>query len=209
MSVSGSIYGVALNDSEQLARMAGAFEDAPYKGAPRAPVVYIKPRQCLSERGASTPLPVETERLETASTLALLFARDATRVSPDEVWDCVGATCLALDVSVPEASFYRPAIAQRCRDGFLPIGQWRSPHEPSEIVTLFDGREVHRWRLSRLARSIPALVAELSQFMTLKAGDVLLTGIPGDAPQAPIGVEVRVEAEGMAPLATRIERAAA
>lgn len=206
MSVSGTIYGVALNDAEHLAKMAGLFEEAPYKGAPRAPVVYIKPRQCLSERGAVTPMPVGADRLETASSLALLFARDAVRVSPDEVWNCVGATCLALDVSIPEASFYRPPIEQRCRDGFLPIGAWRSPHQPAELVTSVDGREVHRWSLSRLARSIPALVADLSQFMTLRAGDVLLAGVPGDAAQVGIGAEVRVEADGMAPLVTRIER---
>lgn len=206
MSVSGTIYGVALNDAEHLAKMAGLFEEAPYKGAPRAPVVYIKPRQCLSERGAVTPMPAGADRLETASSLALLFARDAVRVSPDEVWNCVGATCLALDVSIPEASFYRPPIEQRCRDGFLPIGAWRSPHQPAELVTSVDGREVHRWSLSRLARSIPALVADLSQFMTLRAGDVLLAGVPGDAAQVGIGAEVRVEADGMAPLVTRIER---
>lgn len=209
MNLRGTIYGVALNDREQLARMASTFEEAPYKGAPRAPIVYIKPSQCLSERGAATPMPADSDRLETASTLALLFGRDAARLSPDQVWDCVGATCLALDVSVPEASFYRPAIAQRCRDGFLPIGAWRGPHQPAEIVTSFDGREVHRWSLSRLARSIPSMVAELSQFMTLKAGDVLLTGIAGDAPQAGLGAEVRVEAEGMPPLVTRLERAPA
>jgi 5-oxopent-3-ene-1,2,5-tricarboxylate decarboxylase/2-hydroxyhepta-2,4-diene-1,7-dioate isomerase len=209
MSVNGTIYGVALNDRDHLARMASAFEDAPYHGAPRAPVVYIKPRPCLSEHGAATLMPVEADRLETASALALLFSRDAVRVSPDEVWNCVGATCLALDVSLPETSFYRPPIAQRCRDGFLPIGAWRPPHQPAEIVTVIDGREAHRWPLSRLARSIPSLVAELSQFMTLRAGDVLLTGLPGDAPQAQLSVEVRVEAEGMPPLVTRIERAPA
>lgn len=209
MSVTGTIYGVALNDREQLSRLAEAFGDAPYKTPPQAPVVYIKPRQCLCERGAGVPLPAGVDRLVAAPTLALLFARDAVRLSPDEVWNHVGAAGLALDVSVPEPSFYRPPVAQICRDSFLPIGAWRAPHAPSEIVTFLEGREAHRWPLSRLARPIRTLVADLSQFMTLKAGDILLVGLPGDAPQIASGTQVRVEADGMPALTTHVERAPA
>src|ERR1044072_9474299 len=79
MNLRGTIYGVVLNDREQLARLAGDFDEAPYKGAPRAPVVYIKPSQCLSERGAATVAPAESDRLESASAMALLFGTAATR----------------------------------------------------------------------------------------------------------------------------------
>ncbi|MFS2015344.1 hypothetical protein ACEN88_02070 [Massilia sp. CT11-108] len=45
-----TVYGVVLNDSAS-ARALGDLDAAPYKGAPRAPVLYIKPAG--SSRGRS------------------------------------------------------------------------------------------------------------------------------------------------------------
>jgi len=205
MIASGTIYGVALNDSDERARLESSFHDEPYKAPPAAPVVYIKPRACATIGGAPVPLPTGEPELVVAATLALLFAEDVCAVAPAAVWGRIAATCLALDVSLPAASYYRPAIAQRCRDGFLPLGDVGAPTLPAEIGTSIDGEEVHRWSLSRLVRPVETLVADLSAFMTLKAGDLLLVGVPGDAPRARAGQHVRIDAAGLASIETRIE----
>lgn len=202
---SGTIYGVVLNDRSELDRLEPAFHDDPYKAPPSAPVVYIKPRLCATTGGAPVPLPAGETGLVAAATLALLFAQDAVAVEPAEGWRSVGAVSLALDISLPAANYYRPAIAQRCRDGFLPLGRACDPRVPAEIVTIADGEEVHRWPLSRLVRPIENLIADLTSFMTLKAGDILLVGLPGDAPHVRAGQRLRVEADGLPPLETRVE----
>lgn len=209
MMVTGTIYGVVLNDREELQRLGSFFHEDPYKAPPKAPVVYIKPRLCVTVGGAPVPLPEGEGELVVAATLALLIARNAQAVAPADAWGCVGATSLALDVSLPAASYYRPAIAQRCRDGFLPLGRASAPVLPHEIMTFVDGQEVHRWSLSRLARSAEQLIADLSAFMTLRAGDLLLIGLAGDAPHVRAGQRIRVEAEGLAPIETRVEAEAA
>lgn len=203
MSV-GTIYGVLLNDRDERETLEPAFHQDPYKAPPQAPVVYIKPRLSATGGGRSVPLPEGEDQLVAAATLALLFATDATAVAAANAWDHVGAVSLALDVSIPTESYYRPTIAQRCRDGFLPLGRQVAPTRPDEIVTFVDGHEAHRWSLSRLVRSIDQLVADLSAFMTLKAGDTLLVGLPGDAPHVRLGQTIRVEAAGLPPLETTI-----
>lgn len=207
--VCGTIYGVVLNDANERSAMADAFTADPYKAPPLAPVVYIKPRLCATSGGAPVPLPAGQSVLNVAGTVALLFGRDATAVGEDEALSYVSAACLALDVSLPSADYYRPAIAERCRDGFLPLGMTGDVQLPDEVVTLVDGVEVHRWSLDRLVRSPAKLVAELSSFMTFQAGDLLLIGLAGDAPRAIVGQHVRVEASGFAPIVVSIAEQAA
>ena len=204
----GTIYGVLLNDRSERKQLEPASHQDPYKAPPQAPVVYMKPRLSASAGGQPVPLPEDEHELMAAATLALLFATDAAAVSPENAWDHVGAVSLALDISLPTESYYRPTIAQRCRDGFLPLGAAVAPVRPDEIVTLVDGQEVHRWSLSRLVRPIDRLIADLSAFMTLRAGDTLLVGLPGDAPRVRLGQAIRVEAEGLPPLRTTVAREA-
>jgi len=75
-------------------------------------------------------------------------------------------------------------------------------HLPGELVTFIDGIEAHRWPLARLLRQPSELIADLSTFMTLRPGDALLIGLPGDAPTARAGQTVRVEAKGLPSLTT-------
>jgi 5-oxopent-3-ene-1,2,5-tricarboxylate decarboxylase/2-hydroxyhepta-2,4-diene-1,7-dioate isomerase len=68
------------------------------------------------------------------------------------------------------------------------------------IRVLINGRLACENRLANLLRSPGQLVAEVSAFMTLCAGDVLLTGIPEGAPLAHIGDRIRIEIDGIGAL---------
>ncbi|WP_326523862.1 fumarylacetoacetate hydrolase family protein [Sphingomonas sp.] len=199
----GNIYGVVLNDQRQLGRLAPLFGEKPYGKPPGAPVVYMKPRSATN--GGPIRIAADTV-LHAGATLGLLFGRDATRVSEAEAFGHVAATCLAIDLMMPADSYYRPTIAQRNGDGFLPLGEFSAPALPDAIDTAVDGQNVDRLPLDQLARSVPALVAELSEFMTLQAGDLLLVGLSGDAPNVRAGQEVTVTADSFPPLSIAIER---
>lgn len=206
MTIGGNIYGVALNDSAELAQLAPDFETKPYLAPPQAPVVYMKPRSAIG-RGAVSVRPQEI--LRAAPTLALLFSRDAARCTAEAALHCIGAVCLALDISEPQVSYYRPAIAQANRDGFLALGDWMPPLLPKAIETRIDGILAHSWSLDRLARDPSRLVADLSDFMTLRAGDALLIGLPGDAPHVRGGQHLSVSAPGLPALEIKLEETAA
>lgn len=202
MNFSGSIYGVVLNDTVERARLADAFGSEPYRAPPKAPVVYMKPASSVARQALRVP----EGGLVAAPTLALLFARDACRVDEATALRCLGAACLAIDASIPADSYYRPAVAQKNGDDTLWLGQAAAPVLPDAIVLEIDGAQALHFPLSRLSRSPAQLVADLSQFMTLRAGDLLMIGLPGDAPVvapgAHIGVRggalpaISIEAEG-------------
>lgn len=204
--ISGTAYGVVLNDRDELARLSVQMDEKPYERPPAAPVVYIKPRTCFAPWSAPVALDADIAEISIGATVGILFGRDATRIAPERARAHIAAACLAIDVHVPHDSYYRPAIAQRCQDGFLPLGAFdRLPESPGPIVTSVDGQEVHRWSLDRLVRPIELLIGDLSDFMTLCAGDLLLIGLPGDAARAGRGQSITVSAEGLPTLSTRLE----
>jgi 5-oxopent-3-ene-1,2,5-tricarboxylate decarboxylase/2-hydroxyhepta-2,4-diene-1,7-dioate isomerase len=207
--ISGTVYGVVLNDVSELSTLGNSLAEAPYKAPPTAPVVYIKPRNCVTGGGAPIPAQADAAELAVAPTLAVEFSRDVTMAEPEHVLPAIGRVFLALDVSAPNDSYYRPAVSQRCRDGFLPLGSGSGTpvsFAVIEIATQIDGVEAHRWSLSRLARPVERLIADLSAFMTLRAGDVLLVGLPGDAPMLKRGQTITVTSEGLGTLTTYLER---
>lgn len=65
------------------------------------------------------------------------------------------------------------------------------------IRTLVNDREIDRFALSSLVRGIPELLRDVSEFMTLGAGDVLLAGVKWQAPAAAPGDRVSVAADAL------------
>ena len=81
--------------------------------------------------------------------MGLVIGRTVPAVLPDEALADLAGLVVANDVSIPYQSHYRPAITQRCRDGFCPIGPLVVPTGPLdpdrlEVVIEVNGRIVCR-----------------------------------------------------------------
>lgn len=206
----GSVYGVILNSRRQIEALGEALTQAPYGAPPKAPVLYIKPPNTYRPHGGHVPVPAGVEALEAAATLAVVIGRTACRVAEAEALDHVIGYTVAIDVSIPHASLHRPAIRQRCRDGFLPIGPWvveRGAVADSgalSVVTSVNGEERGRYAFSDLLRPVARLLADVTDFMTLFAGDILLVGLPPEAPTAQVGDVVTAEIDGVGRLECRL-----
>ena len=208
--VSGTVYGVILNDTVSVEKI-GSLEEAPYKGAPKAPVLYIKPANTRVACGAATTestagprvdLPKGANSVEVAATVGLVIGRPAARLSSGNALDAVAGIVLAGDLSLPHASYYRPAIREKCFDGSLPISSIKPLSDLSGLVltTEIDGQVVEQRSLADLIRSPARLLADVTEWMTLNQGDVLLVGVSYMAPQAKAGSQVRISAEGLGSL---------
>jgi 5-oxopent-3-ene-1,2,5-tricarboxylate decarboxylase/2-hydroxyhepta-2,4-diene-1,7-dioate isomerase len=200
-NVSGTVYGVILNDHASLQKI-GALDEAPYKGAPKAPVLYIKPANTRVGCGATVALPPAAKTLEVGATLGLVIGHAAARLTPATALAAVCGVVLAADLSLPHASYYRPAIREKCFDGSLPIGSVIPLGDLSQLVltTEIDGQIVDQRSLADLIRDPAQLLVEVTDFMTLAQGDVLLVGVRYQAPQAGAGSCVRISAEGLGSL---------
>jgi 5-oxopent-3-ene-1,2,5-tricarboxylate decarboxylase/2-hydroxyhepta-2,4-diene-1,7-dioate isomerase len=200
----GTVYGVLLNDAATLERLMPSFDSPPYKAAPKAPILYIKPRNTFAGEGAAVAVPADPGVVRIDATVGAVIGRKATRVSVENALEHVVGYAVVSDVSLPHEDYYRPAIAQRCRDGFCPIGSVQPASgfdlSRSEVVVSVNGAQVHRRPLSRLVRDLPRLIADITEFMTLSEGDVLLIGPPEDAPLARPGDAVRIDVKGLGSL---------
>ena len=122
----------------------------------------------------------------------------------------VAGYTVAIDCCLPHDSLYRPAIGQRCRDGFLPIGPWIATRDAVpdpdalEVTVSIDEVEASRFSTAELVRPVARLIAEIGAFQTFMAGDVLLVGLPPNGPRARAGQSVNAEIAGIGRLDCRM-----
>ena len=200
----GTVVGVLLNDRASTDANLASFGSPPYNALPVGPILYIKPRNTLAGEGAAVEVPADPGRVRIDATIGAVIGRTATRIPAHEALAFVAGYAIVSDVTLPHESVYRPAVRQRCRDGFCPIGEIRDAAGfdigAATITISIDGLEVHRRRLSDLVRPLPELLADITAFMTLSPGDVVLVGPPRDAPLAQPGAVVRIVVPGLATL---------
>ncbi|MNY47187.1 Homoprotocatechuate catabolism bifunctional isomerase/decarboxylase [compost metagenome] len=115
------------------------------------------------------------------------------------------------EFSLPEDSYYRPAVKAKCRDGFcaigpelVPIAQLADPQ--SMAIKLYVNGEIRQQNnTANFVRGIPQLIAEISEFMTLYEGDLLITGTPEGRVDVYPGDTVEVEISGLGRLVNHIK----
>jgi 5-oxopent-3-ene-1,2,5-tricarboxylate decarboxylase/2-hydroxyhepta-2,4-diene-1,7-dioate isomerase len=201
-----TVYGVALNFRASLENLAPLMHSPPYQAPPVAPVLYIKPRNTWIGPGAAIPLPAGVEHLRVAGTLGMVIGNTAFRVSAEDALDHVAAYAAVNDVSIPHESYFRPAIRERCRDGFCAIGPGGPLINPgpTSIRIFLNGQLRCTASTDDLVRPVARLIADISEFITLRPGDLLLAGEPHDAPLARAGDRVRVEVGGLPVLENQV-----
>lgn len=200
--LSGVVVGALLNDPAQLAALGDAVHQAP----PRAPVLEVKPRHTLAGDGAVVVVPTGAMALEVGASLGIVIGRTACRVAATDAMAFVAGYLIAADFSLPLAAHYRPSVRLKARDGFCPLGPQVVPAaqvaDPDglAIEVRIDGELAHRHGTAGRVRSVAPLIAAVSEFMTLNAGDVLLLGRSHGVPLAHTGQAVEIAIAGLGTL---------
>jgi 5-oxopent-3-ene-1,2,5-tricarboxylate decarboxylase/2-hydroxyhepta-2,4-diene-1,7-dioate isomerase len=203
---SGTVYGTLLNFRGELAALAPQMDQPPYKAPPKAPVLYIKPANTWSANGAAIPVPARVAQVEIGATIAMVIG-----VAPNEPVGWV----LMNDLSIPHASFFRPPVKFKCLDGFLGVGERLVPlaeaGEPSKFAleVRVNGELKQQVDFSNLVRDSKRLVEDISEFMTLHPGDVLMLGCDAGRPLAKAGDRVEISAPGFGTLSNTLVAEAA
>ena len=77
-----TVYGALLNDRATVERLTPQFDSAPYKAAPKAPVLYIKPRNTFAADGAAVEIPAEPGEVRIDATAHERTGHVHQRVAP-------------------------------------------------------------------------------------------------------------------------------
>ena len=201
----GTVYGTLLNFRGALAALGDSVHQPPLKAPPKAPILYIKPRNTFAANGDAVRLPEGVEALEFGASLALVIGRTACRVSERDALDVIAGYAVANDVSVPHQPYYRPSLRFKCRDGFCPIGEIvprATVPEPDSLAieVEVDGEIVQRDHTTTLIRPVAKLLADVTEFMTLAPGDLLMIGVPAGAPHLRAGQRATIRIEQLGEL---------
>jgi 5-oxopent-3-ene-1,2,5-tricarboxylate decarboxylase / 2-hydroxyhepta-2,4-diene-1,7-dioate isomerase len=200
--LSGVVYGTLMNDPQALAALGDSVHQAPYKAPPKAPVLYLKPRNTLATSGDVLCLPADSEALEVGAALGLVIGRTACRVKEDQALHYIAGYTIVNDVTLPHDSYYRPSIRFKARDGFCPIGAVVpaavvSQPDALAVRVYIDGELVQQTSTAGRIRSVAQLLAAVTDFMTLQPGDILMLGVSAGAPRAHAGQHVAIEIDGL------------
>ena len=204
----GTVYGVLLNSAAEHAHWSAHMAQPPYLAPPKAPVLYVKTANTWSPSGSAIALPADLPELEIGATIAMVIGASSGFGAARDGLARLAGYVLLNDLCVPHASYFRPPVQYRCRDGLLGIGaNLVAPEQAGAAAALqlevrVNGDLRQTVDFARMLRTAERLLADVGAFMTLGPGDLLMLGCDCLAdctrPRARAGDLIEISARGNA-----------
>jgi len=197
------VVAIGRNYAEHAREMGGE--------APDVPVVFLKPSTSVIGPGEAIRYPTGVSAdVHYEGELAVVIGRLCREVPAQRAADVIlGFTC-GNDVTARDLQRAEPQWARaKGFDTFCPIGPWIETDAPRlagdlELTTTVNGELRQQGRTSQMMHDVSALVAHVTEAMTLLPGDVILTGTPAGVGPLSVGDEVSVTVEGIGMLSNRV-----
>jgi len=153
---------------------------------PTEPPMFTKAISCLSGPNDDVMLPKDSLKSDWEVELGIIIGRTTRYVSEERALDAVAGYVLANDVSERAFQLERGTQWDKGKgcDTFGPVGPWlvtRDEVGDPQALELFLNLNGHRMQSGNTRKMIfpvRQLIAYVSRFMTLYAGDLLITGTP-------------------------------
>jgi len=169
---------------------------------PEQPSYFLKPATSVAASGSPIERPAGTELLAFEGEIALVIGTGGRHLSPEAGWDAVAGITAANDFGVYDLRWADKGSNLRSKggDGFTPLGPvviTAAGLDPAalRVRTWVNGELVQDDTTADLVFPFGRLVADLSQLLTLEAGDVILTGTPAGSSVVVPGDTVEVEVD--------------
>ena len=153
---------------------------------PTEPLVFIKANSAISGPGDAIIRPRGAIKLDYEVELGAVIGRDARNVTEADSMKHVAAFCIVDDVS--ERAFQMEhggtTTKGKSADTFAPIGPYLvtadevGDPQSLEVWTTVNGQARQRGNTVNMIFTVRQLVAYVSRFMSLRAGDIISTGTP-------------------------------
>jgi 2-keto-4-pentenoate hydratase/2-oxohepta-3-ene-1,7-dioic acid hydratase in catechol pathway len=153
---------------------------------PQEPLLFIKANSAISGPGDPIVRPRDAVKLDYEVELGAVIGRDARNVDTTDALKHVAAYCIVNDVS--ERAFQMEhggtTTKGKSADTFAPIGPWLvtadevGDPQALDVWTTVNSESRQRGNTANMIFTVRQLVAYVSRFMSLRAGDIISTGTP-------------------------------
>jgi 2-keto-4-pentenoate hydratase/2-oxohepta-3-ene-1,7-dioic acid hydratase in catechol pathway len=174
----GKFIAIGLNYADHAAEANMAI--------PKEPIVFTKTIDCAVGANHPVVLPQGSEKGDWEVELGIVIGSTARYVPEADALQHVAGYCVVNDVSEREYQLERGSQWDKGKgcDTFGPIGPWLvTADEVGDPQNLSLWLEVngHRYQngsTKTMIFGVATVVSHLSRFMTLRAGDLIITGTP-------------------------------
>jgi fumarylpyruvate hydrolase len=174
------VYCVGRNYAEHIKEMGNDVRDPPF--------FFAKPADAVVVGGAAIPYPPQTEDFHHEVELVVAIGKDGADITVENALGHVYGYACGLDMTRRDLQAIakkagRPWEMAKGFDASAPIGTIEPAsaigHPQSGTISLsVNGVERQRGDLGDQIWSVAETIAYLSQFVVLKAGDIIMTGTP-------------------------------
>ena len=176
----------------------------------QVPQPFFKSPSCLQRHEGKIIIPTGSEVTHFEAEMVIVIGKKARNVSKEDALNYVfGVTC-GNDVS---ARAWQRGDVQWWRakgsDTFGPCGPFITSglnYDDLLLQLRLNGKTMQEERTSQLIHDVPTMVSFISQYVTLKPGDLIFTGTSGTTSEIQPGDVVEVELEGVGVLRNKVTR---
>ncbi|MEE4350216.1 MAG: fumarylacetoacetate hydrolase family protein [Pacificimonas sp.] len=178
-----NIIGIGLNYTEHVAESARSLDTS--GKLPEKPIIFSKPPTAVTGWDAPVYHNSElTQQLDWETELGVIMGRTARNAAEAEALSYVFGYTIINDISARDCRREGQWIVSKGQDSFAPMGplivtadEISDPHDLA-LSTFVNGVEKQNSNTKYMLFNINALIADISQVMTLEPGDIIATGTP-------------------------------
>lgn len=175
----GKAICIGLNYSDHAEETGAAI--------PKEPIVFMKAANTVVGPFDNILIPRKSKKTDWEVELAVILKKEARYLeTTDDAKDCIAGYAIVNDVSEREFQIERGGQWTKGKscDNFSPLGPYLlTADEVKDPQNLWmklsvNGAQMQNGNSSKMIFNVYYVIHYLSQFMTLEAGDVILTGTP-------------------------------
>ena len=174
----GKIIGVGLNYRDHATESNMPIPDEP--------PLFLKPSSAIIGPNDDVQIPLGSAKTDWEVELGVVIGQPGKYLRMEDALDHVAGYCIVNDVS--ERAFQLERGGQwdkgKCCDTFAPIGPWLVTHDEIpdpqnlDLWLEVDGHRFQNGNTRTMIFSVTYLISYVSQFMSLRSGDIISTGTP-------------------------------
>src|SRR3954471_11590985 len=156
------------------------------RDVPEYPVLFTKWAQSLTGPHDAIALPAESAQVDYEGELAVVIGTAGRRIAAADALAHVAGYAVANDVTMRDYQYKTHQWLQgKAWEASTPLGPWLvTPEEVGDPGVLdlrlsIGDRVLQEASTAQMMFDVPTLIGHISTFVTLRPGDVILTGTPG------------------------------